>query len=114
MEAVEPQPFFEVFRPSKLQQLVSRLESAKGFEFELGSKMVQEMGSSAEGSKNPTTQTNTLKFVGKVAAEVMQVDKVTKLFQIMAIMNLNMGNLTLEVNNLKNRLATREKDKVVL
>ncbi len=25
-----------------------------------------------------------------------------------------MGNLTLEVNNLKNRLATREKEKVVL
>jgi len=29
-------------------------------------------------------------------------------------MNLNMGNLTLEVNNLKNRLATREKEKVML
>ncbi len=32
----------------------------------------------------------------------------------MVIMSLNMGNLTLEVNNLKNRLATREKEKVVL
>ncbi len=29
-------------------------------------------------------------------------------------MSLNMGNLTLEVNNLKNRLATREKEKVML
>ncbi len=32
----------------------------------------------------------------------------------MAIMNLNMGNLNLEVNNLKNRLATKEKEKTLL
>jgi hypothetical protein len=32
----------------------------------------------------------------------------------MVIVNLNMGNLTLEVNNLKNKLATGEKEKVVL
>ncbi len=32
----------------------------------------------------------------------------------MAIVSLNMGNLTLEVNTLKNRLATREKEKVML
>jgi hypothetical protein len=32
----------------------------------------------------------------------------------MAIVSLNMGNLTLEVNNLKNRLATREKEKAML
>jgi hypothetical protein len=32
----------------------------------------------------------------------------------MAIMNLNMGNLTLEVNSLKNILATREKEKAIL
>jgi hypothetical protein len=36
------QPYFEMFKPSELHVLVSRLESAKGFpfEFELGSKMV--------------------------------------------------------------------------
>ncbi len=44
----------------------------------------------------------------------MKVDKVVELFQTMAIMTLNMGNLTLEVNTLKNRLATREKDKTML
>ncbi len=60
------------------------------------------------------TQINTLKFVEEVIVEVMQVDKVVKLFQIMAIVNLNMGNWTLEVNNLKTRLATGEKEKVVL
>jgi hypothetical protein len=32
----------------------------------------------------------------------------------MAIINLNMGNLNLEVSSLKNRLATWEKEKVVL
>jgi hypothetical protein len=32
----------------------------------------------------------------------------------MAIMSLNMRNLTLEVNSLKNRLATRKREKVVL
>jgi hypothetical protein len=32
----------------------------------------------------------------------------------MAIMRLNMGNLTLEVNTLKNKLAMGEKDKEVL
>ncbi len=29
-------------------------------------------------------------------------------------MSLNMGNLTLKMNNLKNRLTTKEKEKVVL
>ncbi len=43
----------------------------------------------------------------EVVEEIMQVDKVIKLFQTMAIVSLNMGNLNLEVNNLKNRLATR-------
>jgi hypothetical protein len=96
--------------------LVRRPEFAKGFpyEFELGSKMVQEMGSYVDGSKNTMTQTNTLESVEEVATEVMQVDKGIELFQTMAIVNLNMENLILEVNNLKNRLATREKEKVVL
>jgi hypothetical protein len=32
----------------------------------------------------------------------------------MVIVNLNMGNLNLEVNSLKNRLATEEKEKAIL
>jgi hypothetical protein len=32
----------------------------------------------------------------------------------MAIVSVNMGNLILEVNILKNRLATREKEKAML
>jgi hypothetical protein len=52
--------------------------------------------------------------VEEVVAEVMKADEATELFQTTAIMTLNMGNLTLEVNTLKNRLATREKDKTML
>jgi hypothetical protein len=42
------------------------------------------------------------------------VDKEAKLFQTMAIVNLNMENLNLEVNILKNILAIEKKEKVVL
>jgi hypothetical protein len=42
----------------------------------------------------------------EVVAKVMQVDKLAELFKTMAIVNLNMGNFNLEVNNLKNKLAT--------
>ncbi len=44
----------------------------------------------------------------------MQTYKVTKLFQIMAIVSLNTGNLNMEASNLKNRLATWEKEKAIL
>jgi len=52
--------------------------------------------------------------VEEVVVEVMQANKVVELFQTMAIVSLNMGNLILEVKSLKNRLATREKEKVNL
>jgi len=44
----------------------------------------------------------------------MKANKVVELFQTIAIVSLNMGNLTLEVNTLKNRFVTGEKEKVVL
>ncbi len=50
----------------------------------------------------------------ELSTKVMQMDKVTELFQTMTIVNLNMGNLNLEVNVLKNRLAIKEKEKVLL
>ncbi len=82
--------------------------------FGLGSILIQELGSSIEGSKNLMTQTNTPKYVEKVVIKVMHVDRTTKLFQTMTIMSLNMGNLNLEVSNLKNKLATEDKDKAIL
>jgi bacterioferritin (cytochrome b1) len=44
----------------------------------------------------------------------MKANKVVELFQTITIVSLNMGNLTLEVNTLKNRFVTGEKEKVVL
>jgi len=54
------------------------------------------------------TKTSTPKFVKEVAAKVMKADKAVELFQTMAIVSY-MGNLTLEVNTLKNKLVTMEK-----
>ncbi len=48
----------------------------------------------------------------EVAEEVMQVNKVVELFQTMAIMSLNMGNLNMEVKCLKNKLGTEDKTTV--
>jgi hypothetical protein len=47
--------------------------------------------------------------VEEVATKVMKVDKTIELFQTITIVNLNMGNLILEVNTLKNRLVVGEK-----
>ncbi len=44
------------------------------------------------------THTSTPKSMDEVAVEVMKAKKAIDLFQTMAIMNLNMGKLTLEVN----------------
>jgi hypothetical protein len=50
----------------------------------------------------------------EVVTKVMYANKVIELFQTMAFVSLNMGNLTLEVNSLKNRLVIGEKEKAVL
>jgi hypothetical protein len=60
------------------------------------------------------TQTSTPKYVEEAATKIMQVDKAIELFYTMTIMNLNMGNLNLEMSNLKNKLAIEEKEKAVL
>jgi hypothetical protein len=76
--------------------------------------MVQELESSTKGFGDPTTQTNTPKFVEEVTTEVMKANKVAELFQTMTIMSLNMGNLILEVDILKKKIITKEKEKAVL
>ncbi len=55
------------------------------------------------------THTSTPKSMEEVVIEVMKVDKAIELFQTMAIVNLNMGNLTLKVNALNNKLVIGEK-----
>ncbi len=75
----------------------------------MGSRLVKELGSFAKGSRNLTTQTSTPKLVEEVIVEVMQEDKAVEVFQTMAIISLNMGNLNLEVSSLKNKLAIEER-----
>ncbi len=72
------------------------------------------MGSFGKGFRDPTTQISTPKIVEEVVAKVMKANNASKLFQTMVIVSLNMGNLTLEVNTLRNTLATREKEKAML
>jgi len=43
-----------------------------------------------------------------VVIELMKVDKATKLFQTMAIVSLNIGNLTMEVNTFEKQIGYRE------
>jgi hypothetical protein len=71
--------------------------------------MVHELGPSTKGSGDPTTQISTPKYVEEVAVDVMKANKAIELFQTMAILSMNMGNLILEVNTLKNRLVIGEK-----
>jgi hypothetical protein len=75
---------------------------------------VHELGSFAKGFGDPTAQTNTPKSMEEVVTEVMKTNKIAKLFQTMAIVNLNMGNFTLKVNTLKFKLAIGEKEKAEL
>jgi hypothetical protein len=76
--------------------------------------MVQELVSSVEGFVGPMTQISTPKSLVEVDAKVMKANKTIELFQTMAIVNLNMGNLIMELNTLKNRLLIGEKEKAML
>jgi hypothetical protein len=60
------------------------------------------------------TYTSPPKSVEEVVIEVMKLDKTIELFQTVAIMSLNMGNLTSKVNIIMNILVMGEKEKVVL
>ncbi len=57
MEKVETQPLLTTFKLPYLKVPISRPRSTKGqpFEFGLGNKLVHEMGSFVEGSKNLMT-----------------------------------------------------------
>ncbi len=47
----------------------------------------------------------------EVATKVMKIDKVAELFQTMAIVSLNMGNLTLEVKHYGEHISYKGKGK---
>ncbi len=67
-----------------------------------------------DGSGDTKTQTSTPKSMDKVVAKIMKANKAAELFQTMAIMNLNMGNLALEINTLRNILFMGFKEKAML
>ncbi len=67
-----------------------------------------------KGFKYFMKYTSTPKSMEEVVVEVMQTQKATKLFQTIAIVSLNMGNLNMEVRSLKNRLATWEKENALV
>jgi hypothetical protein len=50
----------------------------------------------------------------EVARRVMKANKAIELIHTMAIVSLNVEDLTIEVNTLKNRLAMGKKEKAML
>ncbi len=59
-------------------------------------------------SKEETLQNLTPKSVKDMAAKVLKHNKTIEMFKAMAIVNLKMGNLHLEVQSLKTILTTME------
>ncbi len=64
--------------------------------------------SSRKRSKEETPQNLTPKYVKDMAVKVLEHNKIIQMFQTMAIVNLNMGNLGLKVQLLKIILTTME------
>ncbi len=59
-------------------------------------------------SKEETPQNFTPKYVKDMAAKVLEHNKTIEMFKTMAIVNLKMGNLGLEVQSLKTIWTTME------
>ncbi len=55
-------------------------------------------------SKEETPQNLTPKFIEELAKKVLGSKKIVEMFQTMAIVNLKMGNLGLEIKSFKTRL----------
>jgi hypothetical protein len=62
-----------MFRQPKLHVLINRPRFVEGhpFDFGLGGRLLQELGSSTKGPKNPTTHISTPKSMEEVVVEVM-------------------------------------------
>jgi hypothetical protein len=67
--------------------------------------------SSSKGFEEETPQNLTPRSMEDLAIEIMEGNKNVKMFQAMAIVNLKMGNLGLEVQSLKTILTTIEGEK---
>ncbi len=60
--------------------------------------------SSRKGSKKPTPHNFTRKSMEDLIAKIMEANKITKMFQVMAVINYKMSNLGLQINTLTNIL----------
>jgi hypothetical protein len=70
---------------------------------------IRDKGMSSQYTSTEETPHNlTPKYVEELAEEVLGSNKTAKMFQAMAIMNMKMGNLGLEVKSLKTRLTIME------
>jgi len=64
--------------------------------------------SSKDASKEETPHNLTLKYIEEITKEVLGNNKITEIFQAMAIVSQKMGNLGLEVKSLKTKLTIVE------
>jgi hypothetical protein len=65
-----------------------------------------------DASKEETPQNLTPKFMKELSEEVLNSNKTSKMFKVMATMSLKMGNLSnlgLEVKSFKTKLTTMER-----
>jgi hypothetical protein len=68
---------------------------------DLGLQMRDRGMSLEDASKGKTPHNLTLKSIEKLVGEVLGNNKITKMFQAMAIVSMNMGDLGLEIQFLK-------------
>ncbi len=74
----------------------------------LGLHMTDKGMSSKYISKEETPHNLTPKYVEELVEEILGSNKIAKMFQAMAIVNMKMGNLGLEVKSLKTKLTIVE------
>ncbi len=65
---------------------------------------------SREGSKKLTPHNLKSKSIEDLIAKIMEANKITKMFQVMVVVNYKMGNLGLQISILKNRLLSAKQE----
>ncbi len=104
---------FNDYKPIVILIPHSRIWSREMTILEIGQKLQvwDKVMSSRDRFKEEKPQNLTPKFVEDMVAEVQENNKITQMFKAMAIVNLKMGNLCLEVQSLKTKLTIVEKEK---
>ncbi len=66
--------------------------------------------SSREGFKKPTPHNLTCQSMEDLIAKIMEANKITKMFQVMVVVNYKMGNLGLQISTLTNILLSAKQE----